>query len=178
MAHRAGLDGRDPGVGDGLYVAQDGGKPVGGDSVGICRNAHEEPYIRASAASKAVDQQAAQRDQHWPLRARLPPSRRHPPADRTPLSHPGDEQMFAITLLANRYPIRPRRPEFIPSTPCRLPACTGGVRKPTGQRAVRSRSSSSHTSRSTTAHRAVSILPRRADQVVRATTNHAPLYMT
>ena len=50
-------------------------------------------------------------------------------------------------------------------------------RKRTGQRAVRSRSSSSHTSRSTTAHR-VSILTRRADQVVRATTNHAPLYMT
>ena len=53
-----------------------------------------------------------------------------------------------------------------------------GARMPTGQRAVRSRSSSSHTSRSTTAHRAVSILTRRADQVVRATTNHAPLYMT
>jgi hypothetical protein len=133
MAHTAGLDGRHPDLGDSPYLAQGGGEPVGGDAVGICRNAHEEPDIRAPAASKAVDQQAAERDQHWPLQARLPPSRRHPPADRAPLSHPAKNKRSRSLLLANRYPIRPRRPEFIPSTPCRLPGsqrCTGGVQNP------------------------------------------------
>jgi hypothetical protein len=98
MAHRAGLDGRDAGMGDGPCFAQGGGEPVGGDSVGICRNAHEEPDIRASTASKAVDQQGAERNQHWPLQARLPPSRRHPPADRMPLSHPVENKRSRLLL--------------------------------------------------------------------------------
>jgi len=85
MAHWAGLDGRHPGVVDGPCVAQGGSKPVGGDSVGICRNAHEKPYIRASAALKAVDQLAVERDMPGPHQARPPPSRGHSPADRTPL---------------------------------------------------------------------------------------------
>ena len=46
---------------DGPCVAQDGRKPVGGDSVGIRRDPHEEPDIRAAAASKAVDQQGCAR---------------------------------------------------------------------------------------------------------------------
>jgi hypothetical protein len=79
MAHRARLDGPHPGMGDGPYVAQGSGEPVGGDSVGISRNAHQQPYIKASAASKAVDQHAAERDWQWAPQARARPSRGHLP---------------------------------------------------------------------------------------------------
>ena len=136
MAHRAGLDRGDPGVGDGSCFAQGDREPVGDYAVGICRNAHELQHIRASAAWKTVDQQAAERDQHWPLQARPPPSRRHFPADRTPLSHPARTNVRDHSLSPGATQSGHVGHSPYPSMPCRLPGsqwCTGGVRKPTDQ---------------------------------------------